>query len=287
MIEITFENVEGQEIKLNHKEPFMLNSIDGFGDVDAEIQTASAPYVDGSFYIDSKLQEREINLEFTILANSENFLSLYKRIVSNLFNPKYGEGLLRYKRGNAHYIINCVADTVPQFPKGSGNRSLMHQKVILTLIATDPYWRSPNKESKPLQAYVGNFTLPTTFPVEFGSSGASTEINNTSGSPVPVEIEIRGPITNPKIFNRTSDEFIQINRSIQKDEVMVVDTTPGGKRVVVIDEDGNEKNAFGYLDAESTMWKLKLGKNLIEHVADSGNRHAQVTIKWNDRYVGV
>src|SRR5699024_12213247 len=90
----------------------------------------------------------------------------------------------------------------------------MHQKVILILITTDPYWRSPNKESKPLQAYVGNFTLPTTFPVEFGSSGASTEINNTSGSPVPVEIEIRGPITNPKIFNRTSDEFIQINRSI-------------------------------------------------------------------------
>src|SRR5699024_11399577 len=79
------------------------------------------------------------------------------------------------------------------------------------------------------------------FPVEFGSSGASTEINNTSGSPVPVEIEIRGPITNPKIFNRTSDEFIQINRSIQKDEVMIVDTTPGGKRVVVIDEEDRKR----------------------------------------------
>src|SRR5699024_4322618 len=123
----------------------MLNSIDGFGDVDAEIQTSSAPDVDGSFYIVSKLQEREINLEFTILANSEYLLLVYKSIVSNVCNPKYGEVLLRYKRVTSHYIINCVADTVPQFPKGSGNRSLLQQKVILTLIATGPYWRSPNK----------------------------------------------------------------------------------------------------------------------------------------------
>lgn len=283
---IKFINSRKQELSIGSSAPFMLQSSEGFGDVSADMHSQNAPYMDGSIFIDSTLQERSLSFNFTILADSSKDLMNKRRFVSKVLNPRNGLGTLRYEKGGFIYEITAIAESIPQYPSGSENRGMTYQRVVIDLIAPDPYWRSLNQESKPLQAYVGNFKLPMTFPFELGVSGSSTTLYNDGDAPAPVQIKINGPTTNPQIFNRTTGEYIRINRTIAKGEVMNIDTTPGQKSIIIESEE-EEKQAFGYLDPESTLWDLEIGENEIEHVADSGNRHAKVFVKWQNRFVGV
>lgn len=56
---------------------------------------------------------------------------------------------------------------------------------------------------------------------------------------------------------------------------------------MVVDKNGVESSAFGYLDHASTLLYLNLFENEIEHVADAGNCHAQVIIRWQTEYVAL
>src|SRR5699024_1347241 len=105
-----------------------------------------------------------------------------------------------------------------------------------------------------------------------------------------MRIEINGQTTNQHIYNRTTSENKRINRTVAKGEVMHINTEKGRQRITVTDENGNEKNAQGSLDSESTnisQINLVISENEIEHVADDGNRHAEVIVRWDDLYVGV
>lgn len=286
-MKLTFTNNRNQKIELTSTSPFIVESTDGFGDVGADVQTQGAPYQDGSIYIDSVLEERPLNIIFTISAKSAKDLADKKRLVSSVFNPKIGLGVLEYERNGVVYEIEAASESVPAFPSGSGNRGMMHQKVTLDLLAPNPYWRSPNETTKPLVAYTGNFKLPTKFPFKLGTSGSKTTLYNDGDMPAPVRIEMHGPTTNPQIFNRTTGEYLRINRTIARGEVMHINTESGRQRVVIIDEDGNENSAFGYLDHDSDLFYLELGENVIEHVADAGNRHAEVIVRWDSMFVGV
>src|SRR5699024_6768635 len=107
-----------------------------------------------------------------------------------------------------------------------------------------------------LQSYVGNFKLPTTFPIKLGVAGSRTELDNLGDVPSPVQIEVRGPTTNPQIHNRTTGKYIRIERSIARDEIMYINTEPGNKSIVIDRGNGVVEQAFGYLSDESDMFNL-------------------------------
>ena len=283
---ISFINIRGQEAIITSKAPFLLGSFDGYGEIAADIQTQSAPHQDGSMYIDSLLEERPLNITFNILADDSLDLSAKRRFISSVFNPKNGLGILRHEKNGIIYEIDAIAESVPQYPSGTDNRGLTHQRVVVNLIAPNPYWRSLHQESKPLHSYVGNFKLPMTFPFMLGTSGSKTTLYNDGDATAPIEIEIHGPTTNPQIFNRTTGESLRINRTISEGEILYIDTTPGQKRVEIL-SGGVYVQAFGFLDHDSTLFQLDFGENEIEHVADAGNRHAQVIVRWQSRYVGI
>src|SRR5699024_3756062 len=119
------------EAIFNSKAPFLLESFDGYGDVGADIQMQSAPYQDGSMYIDSLLEERPLNIVFNILADDSRDLSNKKRFISSVFNPKNGLGLLKHEKDGVVHEIEAVAESVPQFPSGTGNRGLTYQRVTV------------------------------------------------------------------------------------------------------------------------------------------------------------
>lgn len=282
MRRLTYTNPRGDEIVF-YLSPFLINSLEGIGEVEVDNYAQKSPYQDGESYIDSYLQPRFIDMEGQILKQDKKEIKQMRRTLTRVCNPKFGLGKIRLELDGDVHEIYGVPETVPAFPERSMD---IWQEFNITWFCPDPYWRSLNQESKPLQAYVGNFKLPMTFPFELGVSGSSTTLYNDGDAPAPVQIKINGPTTNPQIFNRTTGEYIRINRTIAKGEVMNIDTTPGQKSIIIKNEE-EEKQAFGYLDPESTLWDLEIGENEIEHVADSGNRHAEVIIKWRNRFVGV
>lgn len=287
-MKIEFTNKRNEKATITSKEPFLLSSFEGFGDVSADVQSQNSPYMDGSTYIDAILEERSLSIEFTILADSERDLMDKKRMISRVFNPKLGEGNLRYERGGNIFQIDCVAEHVPEFPKGQGNRGITFQKATVDLIAHDPYWRDPNQVSRALTAYKGYFTLPFKLPFKLGKQGDRTTLINDGDVPAPVSIDLQGPATNPQIRNATTGEFIKINTSIAADEILHIDTTPRHKRIEIYRGD-IALNGFVYFDyaGGATFWQLEPGENDVEYYADSGNRDGVVAVAWSNRYVGI
>lgn len=282
---LTFINSKGDSIDLTNDYPYKLTLFEGTGGTSVNNQTQSSPYQDGAEYIDSLLEPRDLHVEFVIARSGQGEIEKMRQTVNKLFNPKLGIGTLRYNYSGIKEI-KVIIDAGPSFPVGNDNKAEGMQRVLVDFIAPDPYWRSPNDTSKPLQAYVGNFTLPFTLPFELGTSGSRTTLYNEGDVPAPIRIDIQGPVTNPQIINNTTGAWLRVNRSITADEILHIDTTEGRKRVEIY-RGNNVYQAFGYLDHDSAWLTLEIGENIIEHIADAGDRNSLVAVTWNSQFVGI
>lgn len=283
MRRLTYKNPRGDEIEF-YLSPFLIESLEGIGEVDASNQDQSSPYQDGSTYIDTILEPRFIDMEGSITNRDFKTITKLRRRILNVCNPKLGMGEITLELDGSVQKISAIPEGTPTFPERGQNP---WQDFQITWICPNPYWRSPNETTKPLVAYTGGFTLPFTLPFTLGTAGSKTTVYNDGDVPAPVRIEIHGPTTNPQIFNRTTGEYLRINRTIAQGEVMHINTESGRQRITITDEDGEESSAFGYLDHDSDLFYLELGENIIEHVADAGNRHAEVIVRWDSMFVGV
>lgn len=282
---IVYENERNERIDFEQTPEIVITDFTGFGEVDVDIQSQKAPYQDGSVFIDALLSERPVSLDFLIKGKDYAEVVANRRRLSRVFNPKL-QGQLTVTVAGRSYIIDVVPEHAPNFPSGSGNQGQQYQKGVIDLIAHDPYWRDPNETSKPLHSYVGNFTFPFELPIELGVAGSHTTLYNEGDVPAPVRIDIQGPVTNPRIINNTTGEWIRVNVSVAHDEILHIDTTPGRKRAEIY-RGVFVSNAFGYLDHDSDWLTLTMGENDIEHIADAGDNDSLVAVTWNDQYIGI
>ena len=285
MRRLTYENARGEEVEF-YLSPLLIEGLEGIGEVGADIQSQTAPFQDGDTFIDAQLEPRFIDLSGKILERNKVKIREHRQQIINVCNPKKGLGKLRLELDGSTQFIYAIPETVPTFPERSMD---VWQDFEINWFCPNPYWRSPNETTKPLVAYTGGFTLPFTLPFTLGTLGSKTKIYNDGDVPTPVRIEIQGPTTNPQLFNRTTGTHLRINRTINADEVMYINTEQGRQSIEVEGRDGTS-SAFGFIDHDSTPlsdFLLELGENEIEHVADAGNRHAEVIIRWNSLYAGV
>src|SRR5699024_9335069 len=295
MRRLTYENARGEEVEF-YLSPLLIESLESIGEVGADIQSQTDPFKDGNTFINEQLEPRFIDLAGKILErNKIEIQEHHKQRIKvreqeqqkiKMYKPKKGLGILRLELDGSTQFIYAIPETVPTFPERSMD---VWQDFEINWFCPNPYWRSPNETTKPLIAYTGGFTLPFTLPFTLGTLGSKTKIYNDGDVPTPVRIEIQGPTTNPQLFNRTTGTHLRINRTINADEVMYINTEQGRQSIEVEGRDGTT-SAFGFIDHDSTPlsdFLLELGENEIEHVADAGNRHAEVIIRWNSLYAGV
>jgi len=210
MQRITFINSIGRSIVLKDSGPFLLSKLEGLGDVDAEIQRQKAPFQDGSTFIDSVLQERLITLEFAIRGEHLSEVQRKRVEAASIFNPKLGEGIIRYENDYGVKEIKAIPDTVPIFPSGPENRGRSFQRALVNLICPSPFWMDVNAENIKLEDFVGQYHFPFRFPVRFASRGDSRVLTNIGDVPTPIKVTFRGEAINPKITNLTTGEFIKV-----------------------------------------------------------------------------
>jgi Phage tail protein len=282
MRRLTYENAKGESIVF-FLSPLVIESLTGIGEVDADIQGQTAPYQDGDTYVDTRLQPRYIDLEGVITKTDLRDIKAYRQKILRVCNPKIGLGKITLELDGDIKEIYGALDGAPVFPERGQD---VWQKFMVSWKCPNPYWQDPNQTSKPLQAYVGNFTLPFTLPFELGVSGSRTVLYNTGDIPAPVRIDIQGPVTNPQITNKTNGQWMKVSRSIAADEILHIDTTQGRKRVEIY-RGSQVYPVFGLLDHDSDWIQLEVGENEIEHIADAGDRKSLVAVTWNSMYVGV
>ena len=92
-------------------------------------------------------------------------------------------------------------------------------------------------------------------------------------------------MTNPRITNLTTGEFIKVNRAIPVGYRLILDTSFGNKRVEIVAPDGVVQNAFHYIDLESTFFNLDVGENRFGFITEGGN--PEVYVEYKHRYLSV
>lgn len=279
MFKLQFENSRGQVVEL-FDYPYRLISVEGLGDVGAEIQSQRAPYQDGETYIDSVLEPRFMTIELKIEGIDAADTESKRRLIASIFNPKLGPGTLKYIRGDEVKVINAVPESVPSFPDGNTNRKDTFQKALIFLKAPNPYWKSPTVTEEP--AFEPLFEFPSDYweegedgdiYFEMGIQRSDRTIVNDGDAPSPLQIDFYGPADSPIIENETTGEFIRINKRLEEGQTLKVDTTDGIKSVIYVDEEGTETNVFNWIDLDSTFFKLEIGENDITcHCAISNNQ---------------
>jgi hypothetical protein len=287
MQRITFTNARGQSVELKSSAPFLLQSIDGLGDVDADIQTQKAPFQDGSTYIDSVLQERTISLQIAILATNKPTLLQQRQYLASIFNPKLGPGKLRYENDSIVREIEAVPDGVPVFPSGQDNRGPIFQKAMVNLLCPEPFWLDEVSTSEKMSYILGGLSFPLRLGTSFAQRGFKKILNNQGDVATPVTIEFYGPATNPVVWNRTTGEFIRVGRTLAETDKLVITTDFGKKSVTIENADGSKTNVFNWIDLESTFWQLAPGENIIEYGSDSDATKSRVIISYKNRYLSV
>ena len=285
MEKIIFTNARGQSVELKNSRPFVMEYLSGKGDVSADVQMQSAPFQDGQTYIDSTLQTRSLSMQISIMAESQNDLLEKRQYLASVFNPKLGPGTVIYENGDVQREIKALPENVPVFPTGKDNVNARYQRAIINLICPSPFWEDVTEENYKLEDFVGSFKFPFTLPTRFSTRGDSKVLANKGDVPTPIEIEFRGPVTNPVITNQSTGEFIRIKRAIPVGYKLILDTSFGSKRVEIIAPDGTVTNGFHFIDLESTFFNLDTGDNRIGFVAEGGN--PEVYIRYKNRFLSV
>lgn len=279
---MTFTNSSGESITFRLGSPFMINNIEGLGEVSADIQSQKAPFQDGSTFIDAVMNERDISFNVTIKGRNDTEISQYRTQLARVFSPKLGQGTLRYQYGDIVRVIEATPTHVPNFPSGNENRGSQFQIALLDLIAHDPYWKTEGIEAEP--TFEPLFQFPFEGEFQMGISRDERSIINDGDTPTALVIEFYGPAVNPSVTNETTGEYIKVNQTLDEGEYMRINTADGEKSVVFVDSEGVERNVFNWIDLDSTFFKLKVGENLLTYTADSDIQGAIVNFYYQNRY---
>jgi len=283
---LKFTNTRGESVSFNKAGSFFnANKIEGFGDVDADIQTQKSPYQDGSSFTDALFEERFIGFEVSIIGSDDTDISNKRSQLAGILNPKLGEGLLEVTYGSVVRMINAIAESVPKYPSGNDNRGLRFQVGLVNLRCPNPYWRSNTITEEP--AFESLFSFPFEGDVLMGMQRDQRIISNDGNSPAPLFVEFFGPALNPVIINNTTGEYIKVNQELFEGERMMIDTSDDNKSVYFVDATGVERNVFNWIDLNSTFFKLVVGENDIEYTADSDIQGAVVNISYNKLYNAI
>lgn len=285
MERVTFINSRGRSIVLSNQRPFILESVDGKGDVEADVQMQSAPYQHGSGYIDTRLNPRPLTLRVAILGDNPAEVAKLRQELTSVFNPTLGEGLIIYENDFVKREITGALESIPKFPTGRGSKLLRMQRALIHIVCPNPYWQDVNPTNIKLEDYVANFSFPFSFPVTFSIRGDSRTIVNSGHAPTPIKVTFRGDSVNPKITKNNTGEFIKVNRTIPEGYSLVITTDFNNKSVKIIAPDGVESNAMGYIDLDSTFFSLDVGENHLSFITEGGK--PEVFIEYRNLFIGV
>ncbi len=283
MERIKFINSKGQSVELGNDAPFVLTKIEGTGAVNVDIQSHKSPYQDGETYLGNTLEPRFLSIEIMILADNIDEMARYRHKILQAFNPKLGQGKLIYQLGNIKREIKAISELAPVFPDAEDFKETM-QPGLIQLYCPNPFWLDEFETSEEIITWIGGIRFPLRLPTGFATAGDKIiNVINKGDVETPIKLEIYGPATRPKITKRETGEYLKIKQELTADDVVVITTDFGNKRVEL-----NGENAFNILDLpDSKFFSLDIGDNVIELTTDDITNNANVKISYRNRYIGV
>lgn len=284
MQKIILENPQGETTEFINRPPYIFWTLEGVHLPSSEIVRSTAPGQDGYSFQGVRLLERPLTLACHVhgTGGMADFYTLRRELMRRLC-PAIGLSKLTYGNdAGTWYIYAIVKSITPQ------ERVRNIQTLSVELECPDPYWHSL-KESSFRMLYVdGGFSFPYSFPVQFGLRGYRQTIHNDCNCMLPMEIRISGGAVNPYIKNTSTGEYIKIRKEIPTGKTLYINTDFESPEVSILDSlNVVETNAFGYMTADSSLFRLSPGENALEFDSEDNTTTATIIISYYERAAGL
>lgn len=283
MFTLKIENEYHSQLELTHNETkWQVTSITGLNPPPANISSSVVAGFDGERFNSSRLEKRNIVINFVINTNVER-----NRMLLN--------GIIFPKRYIKVYYRNSSKDIYIEGYVESFEYNIFSAKCAcqLSIICPSPFWIDNKITSVTLSPVVSLLEFPFSIPVEgiafseyigIQSNAVSNRGNIQTG--VEIEIEARHNIIMPTITNATTGEHMTLNAEVQPGDRILISTIKGNK-YVKLDCNCVESNLINRLTDDSKWIQLLPGDNRFIYSAGYGAEYINLTIKHRNLYGGV
>ncbi len=283
-MELTYINSSGEQLTLRQSRPFFLTRIDGAGQTKQTINTFKAPEQDGALYISSTLDMRNITLEGTVVAGTNDESYEQRKRLLRVFTPKL-QGTLLYRERQ----ISCVVEEAG-FTASGRERA---PNFFVSLLCPSPFFETLDEVRAELAMWTPLYHFALEIPeggIELGSRQPSQIITVDNIGDVScgclIVFKALGTVETPSLMNMDTGEYVRLNKAMSTGEELRVYTHFAGKRVVSVIGQA-ETNAFSVLDTGSTFLQLAAGRNLLRYDAALNMDLLEVSIYYRPQFLGV
>lgn len=263
-------------LEVGKGKPFRLLNIDGIESGEIVLDTTDNVLSDGTRVRNRRIAFRPIMVECEYTGRNKEE---QRRFVAGFFNVHKG-GTLQIDYMGAKREIPYEVEGY----KSKLENIYTPYRFLVHLYCPEPFLLDIVESSKEIVTWIGGISFPLKLPTRFAMAGPRIiNVVNNGDVETPVRIEIFGPATNPKITLRETGEFIRIKDTLTADDIVIITTEFGNKRV-----EKNGQNAFNILDLpDSTFFNLQVGDNVIEFTTEDVSNNANAKISYRNRYLGV
>lgn len=298
MYSFILENEKGEQLTFNQiGGDFTIDEIDGLSPADATINTSQGAYIDGELFNSSKVNMRTLQVAFAIERNAaQNRIAVYKVLKPKQFVRAYYQSSVRNV-----YIDGYVKSVdITHYD--------MKQVCTVSIVCPKPFWRDATSNSDELNATISTFRFPFAALAEGEDAEADAyteynkqlvfgfldptgyievENNGDVQTGLVIELHANGAVSNPKIIDYNTGDYMQLNFNMQAADSIVIDTNPGEKSITLV-RNGQEYNAFNSLMRGSTWLQLDFSGGAYAYEVGSGVlSNLVVTISHENLYEGV
>ena len=283
MFSLKLENSNANIVDINDGIKYVVLSVSGLNPPSASIFTAKSPNRKGLKYNGSTLDERNIVVQIKILGDVEvNRNALYEWIDTEQYCKVYYRNDTKNVYCEGH-IQDCDIDFFTD-----------NEVINLAILCENPYW----KDLQEISTEISNLLKQFTFPFAIDSAGIpfstvretnTTVIMNTGAETgVLIRIKCNADIENLIIYNsdNTAERFA-FNVKLLEDWIVEIDTESSPKTVKVTKPDGTVESILKNVANNPTWFRLRKGMNKFSYSATSGIADAEITVGYENKYLGV
>ena len=292
----------GKTLKMGPGQDIDITAVSGLESSEVEISTSDNALVDGASVDGKKIKPRPIHIEASFRSSKNNPENRAK--VIKFFNPKYTGKALITNMGVSRNIEYELEGWTFAASKNMDSKL----KILVDLICPDPYMLNVDNFGKNMANISKCFAFPwrvtrsrlknkLDYPAEgrgmllggmtMGYRTLHKEVALSNDGDVPTGVQIqfiatRGPVTNPKITNTRTGQYMRVNASLKKDDVLLIDTNDRHQVITL-----NGVNYYQHIDRKSEPFQLEVGDNYLEYDADENYTNLDVNLFYTPKYLGV
>ena len=271
---------------------YVLKSVD-WGTVQGTHHTYKYVNQIGVTVSGTSLETRPISIEGWIVATSPERMNTLKKKLNSFVNPQ--DAIDLYYND---YMIRFIPDETVKYAADESENNGAFCKFMINGTCPNPLFTDASESTSIFAATVPKFHFPLIISkslpekgVIFGIRSDSLIVNVLNNGAVASGMRIvfkaKGTVVNPKLINVNTQERFVLNKTLEAEETVEVNTNIGEKSVKGRIGNANYSNYYMYKDIDSEWLQLDVGDNIFRYDAEEGLDNLEVFVHFHNRYLEV